>query len=35
LDSPRKELADLETQRHRAQSDLDRLVQDLTLDVTL
>jgi len=35
LDSLRKELADLEAQRQRAQSELDKMVQDLTLDVTL
>jgi hypothetical protein len=35
LDSLRKELADLEAQRQRAQSELDKLVQDLALDVTL
>jgi hypothetical protein len=35
LDSLRKELADLEAQRQKAQADLDKLVQDLTLDVTL
>lgn len=35
LDSLRKELADLEAQRQKAQSDLDKLVQDLALDVTL
>jgi len=35
LDALRKELADLEAQRQKAQADLDKLVQDLTLDVTL
>jgi hypothetical protein len=35
LDSLRKELADLEAQRQKAQSELDKMVQDLTLDVTL
>ena len=35
LDSLRNELADLEAQRQKAQSDLDKLVQELALDVTL
>ncbi|MCL4523478.1 MAG: carboxypeptidase regulatory-like domain-containing protein [Acidobacteria bacterium] len=35
LDSLRKEMADLEAQRMKAQAELDKLVQDLTLDVTL
>jgi len=35
LDSLRKELADLEAQRQKAQSELDKLIQDLALDVTL
>jgi hypothetical protein len=35
LDALRKELADLEGQRVKAQAELDKMVQDLTLDVTL
>ncbi len=35
LDALRKELADLEIQRQKAQAELDKLVQDLALDVTL
>ncbi len=35
LDVLRKELADLEIQRQKAQAELDKMVQDLALDVTL
>jgi hypothetical protein len=31
----RKELADLEAQKQKAQAELDKLVQELALDVTL
>lgn len=35
LDALRKELADLEIQRQKALAELDKLVQDLALDVSL
>jgi hypothetical protein len=35
LDALRKEIADLEAQRQKAQAELDKMIQDLTLDVTL
>ena len=35
LEALRKEIADLEVQRQKAQGELDRMVQDLALDVTL